>query len=62
MKKRFPAFPIQPHRHGSERLTHTQIEERKRSVQRGFEALQEELERLRQSMAPEEWERFNRSL
>ena len=62
MKKKFPVFPIQPHRRGSERLSHTQIEERKRSVQRGFEAIQEELERLRQSMAPEEWERFNRPL
>lgn len=60
--KKFPAFPIQPHRRGSERLTRSQIEQRKRSVQRGFEALQGELERLRQSMSPEEWERFDRPL
>lgn len=62
MKKRFPAFPIQPHRRGSQRLTRSQIDERKRSVQRGFEALQEELERLRESMSAEDWERFNRPL
>jgi hypothetical protein len=62
MKKMFPAFPIQPHRRGSERLTQSQIEERKRSVQRGFEALQDELERLERSMSAEDWERFNRPI
>ena len=46
MKKKFPAFPVQPARRGLEKPTRAQIEERKRSVQRGFEALQEELERL----------------
>lgn len=62
MKQKLPVFPIQPHRRGSERLTRSQIEERKRSVQRGFEALQEELESLRRSMSAEDWERFNRHL
>lgn len=62
MKKKFPAFPIQPHWRGLERLTRSQIDERKRSVQHGFEALQEELESLRRSMSAEDWERFNRPI
>ncbi len=62
MKKKFPACPVQPARRGLEKLTRAQIEERKRSVQRGFEALQEELERLRESMSAEDWERFNRPI
>lgn len=62
MKKKFPAFPAQPARRGLEKLTRAQIEERKRSVKRGFEALQEELESLRRSMSAEDWERFNRPL
>lgn len=60
--KQVPVFPFRSPRPGSERFTRSQIDERKRSVQRGFEALQEELERLRRSMSAEDWERFNRPL
>jgi hypothetical protein len=60
--KKVSVFPIRSPRPNSERLTRSQIDERKRSVQRGFEALQEELERLRESMSAEEWERFNRPI
>lgn len=62
MRKKFPLFPFPPHQPGSTRLSRSQIEEQKRSVQRGFEALQNELERLRESMSEDGWERFNRPL
>lgn len=60
MKK--SGFPIQPKRLGSSKLSPGQIGERKQRVLRGFEGLQEELVKLRQSMSAEEWERFSQPL
>lgn len=62
MRKKFPVFPFPPHQPGSTRLSRSQIEEQKKRAVRDFEALQHELERLRESMSAEEWERFDRPL
>lgn len=46
----------------SARLPSGHIETQKQRTIRGFEALQAEIERLRQSMSPKDWERFNQPL
>ena len=48
MRRKFPVFPFPPHQPGSTRLSRSQIEEQKKRAVRDFEALQHELERLRE--------------
>lgn len=59
---RFPADPPPPEGLGTPKLSPGQIEQHKQRVVRAFEALQEELAKLRQSMSAADWERFNQPL
>lgn len=61
-KSGFPVLPVQSRQLRSSKLSPGQIGEQKQRVFRGFEGLQEELERLQHSMSAEEWERFNQPL
>jgi len=60
-----PKFPVHPSKtrgFGSASLPSGHIETQKQRTIRGFEALQAELESLRLSMSPKDWERFNQPL
>ena len=60
-----PKFPMHPSKArglGSVSLPSGNIETQKQRTIRAFEALQAEIERLRQSMSPKDWERFNQPL
>lgn len=59
---KFPTHPGKIGGLGSARLPSGHIETQKQRTIRGLEALQAEIERLRQSMSPKDWERFNRPL
>lgn len=59
---RFSMRPSKKRGLGSARLPSGHIETQKQRTIRGFEALQAEIERLRQSMSPKDWERFNQPL
>lgn len=59
---KLPTHPGKTGGLGSARLPSGHIETQKQRTIRGFEALQAEIERLRQSMSPKDWERFNQPL
>lgn len=59
---KFPTHPSKRHGLGSASLPSDHIETQKQRTIRGFEALQAEIERLRRSMSPKDWERFNQPL
>ncbi|GEM_PF-3902034 len=59
---KFPTHPTKTRGLGSASLPKGHIETQKQRTIRGFEALRAEIERLRHSMSPKNWERFNQPL